>query len=85
MLLFVQPRLGLLHESVRGAGSAVLMAGIAITLQAGPLVEPLAWANTAALYLLVAALGVLGVQVWMSLRALLRRGAMPIMSRPPAP
>jgi hypothetical protein len=81
MVVFLRPSLSTVHETVRGVASAVLMAGIALTIQAGPWVEPIGGANTSALYALVAALAVLGFQIWLTLRTLLRKPAAPVSAR----
>lgn len=71
--VFVQPHLTALRETARALAGAVVIVGIAFTLQAGPWVQPADGAlNAGALYALVAALVILGIQVTMSVRALLR-------------
>lgn len=75
---FVRPQLGAVHEGVRVLASAVTIAGIAFTLQAGPWIQsPDPRLNTVALYFLVAVLVVLLVQIAVSARALLRKPAAP--------
>jgi hypothetical protein len=72
--VFMQPRLTALHELAHAIASAVVIVGIAFTLQAGPWIQPAGGPlNTAALYTLVGALVILGLQLAISLRALLRK------------
>ena len=69
--VFVRPQLTGLHESIRAVASVVVMAGIALTVQAGPWITPAGPANTIALYVLVAALVILSLQLTISVRTLL--------------
>ncbi|MHB8148173.1 MAG: hypothetical protein ACYDGM_13070 [Vulcanimicrobiaceae bacterium] len=74
--VFVQPQLTALHEFVRVLASAVVIVGIAVTLQAGSWIWPAdAPLNTAALYALVSALVILGLNLALSARAMLRKPA----------
>ena len=72
MALFLRPSLSAVHESVRGITSAAVGASLVLTLQAGRLIAgPDLW-NTAAVISLVAALLILLLQIFISVRALLR-------------
>lgn len=74
LAVFVRPSLAAMHELVRAIASAAVIAGIALTLQAGPWVEPANGSlNTTALYTLVAALVILVVQLIISVRTLQRK------------
>ena len=73
IVVFVQPRLSALLESVRAISSVAVIAGVAFTLHAGPWVQsPDGALNTIALYALVSALVVLSIQVTVSVNSLLR-------------
>lgn len=70
---FVQPRLATLHEGVRGLTSLVVIAGIGLTLTAGPLFAPAGnTLNTPVVAALAIAIVILAAQALASLRALLR-------------
>ena len=76
IIVFVQPRLTAMHEFIRAVASVSVVLGVALTLQAGPWVQPAAGPlNTAALYGLVAALVILALQITLSMRILLRKPA----------
>lgn len=71
IVLFVRPQLSGLHEFVRALSSASSVAGIAVTLASGPLIESrAAGINTAALYTLGAAVIILGAQFIVSVSRL---------------
>ncbi len=72
LVVFVKPQLTVLHEFVRAVASAIVIIGIAVTLQAGPWVQPMNGPlNAAALYALVSALVILALQLVISARKLL--------------
>jgi hypothetical protein len=73
IVAFVWPRLSGVLESARAVSSAALIAGIALTLHAGPWIQsPDGSLNTIALYALVSAVVVLAIQLTVSVNALLR-------------
>jgi hypothetical protein len=73
IVVFLQPRLSAVLESARAISSAVVIAGVAITLHAGPWIQsPDGSLNTIALYALVSALVVLSIQLTVSVNSLLR-------------
>lgn len=76
LVVFVRPQLSGLHEFVRALSSASSIAGIAIALTSGPLIQsPYAGLNTAALYTLGSAAVILGAQFIVSVWRLTSRGA----------
>ncbi len=71
--VFIRPQLVVLHECARMVASIAVIIGVVITLQAGPWITPVGAVNTSALYGLVAALVILGIQLFSSLRVLVSR------------
>ncbi len=83
LVLFVRPQFAAAHEALRIVASVVTIAGIAVTLQASPLIEsPVARYNTGALYFLIGAIFVLALQIAVSTRTLLRKPAAPHIISP---
>lgn len=72
--VFVWPQLSALREVAHVAGSLMTIAGIALTLQAGPWIEPSnSPLNAMVLYTLMSAIVILATQAGLSVRALLRK------------
>lgn len=69
---FIQPRLAAMHEFVRALASAVTIIGFALTLQAGPLIEPASPLNTIFVYALGASIAIAAMQIAWSIRVLVR-------------
>ncbi|MBV9269726.1 MAG: hypothetical protein JO165_01430, partial [Candidatus Eremiobacteraeota bacterium] len=73
--VFLVPRLTLLHEFVRIVASICVIAGLGVTLRAGTLLQGATERiNTAVSYALICAIVILGAQIAVSLRAMLRSG-----------
>ncbi|HTA39107.1 MAG TPA: hypothetical protein VK760_08535 [Candidatus Acidoferrales bacterium] len=73
IVVFIAPRLTMLLEVVRVISSAVVIAGIAVTLHAGPWIQsPDGTLNTIALYALVSVLVALAIQLTASVNTILR-------------